>query len=141
MTRQYLGMVPVRYLRWDWDPLHPYLGDWEWQEALHSRVLQHERALSFPPALPYQVTFVKAFIAFTEARGFDVCDRLYEYLSTLIVSSSGLGYGDSCFKTYFLDLTNSTSVTLREQASLITEGTTGLTTWYVAMNSVQRSHP
>lgn len=115
-TRCYGQMVPVRHMIWDNID----------QDAVMNMVSsQHYQ--TFPPSRDYARNYLKKVIADVEENGDEVREELLETYINLLQAKEGEA---ACYKTYYTDIG---VITLREESSLISHGTTGLRTWEAAL--------
>lgn len=119
---QCLAAIPTRLLDWAGvDFSHP-------DDVLS--LLSDPIARQFPPTREYRRQLMKALISRLEAAGTEVPEELYSEYTTLISTSTDASSDDKCYKTYCFD--DALRLTLREAAAIISNGTTGLSSWTAA---------
>jgi predicted nicotinamide N-methyase len=100
----------------------------DWQRALETRIFLHPHSLEFPRSSSNRLAILKKLIRFLEDRHADVRSEIYElYVSALASPPSVSEY---CFKTYCF--ASDCWLTLKEKTQIISNGTTGLSTWTAA---------
>lgn len=101
---------------------------WEDQEIFMNLTFLDPLILKNPIKYEYQTTCLKTIIKLLEVqKDLEVNDVIYETYCRL--SASSLSQEDFCYKHYIL---NDTVITLKESASFISNGTTGLCSWQAA---------
>ncbi|KAF9951297.1 Protein fam86a [Mortierella alpina] len=107
----------------------------EIQQALLDQIFYDAEVMKHPPSLTYQHSFLKKLITLIEAEGVhEILDGLLEVFSDLLMTAPkrpehGGPPLKPCFKSYSLDRTCSKVVTVMEEQTTISSGTTGLRTW------------
>ncbi|KAF9988430.1 Protein fam86a [Mortierella antarctica] len=105
------------------------------QQALLSQIFYDPVVMKHPPSLTYQHSFLKKLITLIEDEGIhEISDDLIEVFSDLLMTAPkrpehGGPPLKPCFKSYSLDRTCSKVVTVMEEQTTISSGTTGLRTW------------
>ncbi|CAO3570960.1 unnamed protein product [Mortierella alpina] len=105
------------------------------QQALLDQIFYDPVVMKHPPSLTYQHSFLKKLIALIETEGIhEISDGLLEVFSDLLMTAPkrpehGGPPLKPCFKSYSLDRTCSKVVTVMEEQTTISSGTTGLRTW------------
>ncbi|KAF9287798.1 70-kilodalton heat shock protein [Mortierella alpina] len=105
------------------------------QQALLDQIFYNPEVMKHPPSLTYQHSFLKKLISLIEAEGIhELSDDLLEVFSDLLMTAPkrpehGGPPLKPCFKSYSLDRACSKVVTVMEEQTTISSGTTGLRTW------------
>ncbi|XP_068193918.1 protein-lysine N-methyltransferase EEF2KMT isoform X2 [Antennarius striatus] len=86
----------------------------------------HPVCRTFPPSVRFRRLFLSELIR-REAAGCEPLDELYDALAEVVGAEDAVEF----YKSYFLP--GGDAVSLLENASLISEGTTGLVTWEAAL--------
>ncbi|CAI9718797.1 Hypothetical predicted protein [Octopus vulgaris] len=133
---QFFEMVPIRKMKWgnytfEGSELGP-----EAQKKVLSATITSPLCEKYPPSLTYQRNFVKHFLHKLESCESEVCDEVYEVYSD-ILNQKEEEDDTLCYKTYTLPSSN--TVSLQESVHLVTQGTTGLSTWQAAQNLAEWS--
>jgi predicted nicotinamide N-methyase len=103
--------------------------------VFHLRQLfTHHLYQSFPPPLSYQLSSLKWIMTQVESHGHQVCEELYELFGSL-VSRPQSSQSTDCYKSYLI--ADKQYITLKESGKMISEGTTGLTTWQAAFHFLE----
>ncbi|XP_060074857.1 protein-lysine N-methyltransferase EEF2KMT-like [Ylistrum balloti] len=129
---QFFEMVPIRRMKWktkqsiDDKDISP-----DMQRAVLKATVQHAICKQYPPSLSYQRAFVKSILHKLEDIDADICDEIYETYSDLLQQKEEED-DTLCYKTYTLPCGN--TVSLQESVHLISQGTTGLSTWQAALH-------
>ncbi|GFS19866.1 protein-lysine N-methyltransferase EEF2KMT [Elysia marginata] len=128
ISSQFFEMVPVRRMKWKDDDAAMLTACPDLQIQLLNATVRHPVCKNFPPALAYRRYFMKLLIQKLEAGEADVADEVYEAYTDL------LSYPDDddetvCFKSY--SLPSGEYISLQESVHLVSQGTTGLSTWQV----------
>ncbi|KAL8619207.1 hypothetical protein ACOMHN_049989 [Nucella lapillus] len=84
-----------------------------------------------PPALSYRTHFMKQLIQKLEQLDAEICDEVYETYTDLLTQKED-DDDTLCYKTYTLPGGN--QVSLQESVNLVSQGTTGLSTWQAAQH-------
>ncbi|XP_068193920.1 protein-lysine N-methyltransferase EEF2KMT isoform X4 [Antennarius striatus] len=96
------------------------LASFPWKTCLHPV------CRTFPPSVRFRRLFLSELIR-REAAGCEPLDELYDALAEVVGAEDAVEF----YKSYFLP--GGDAVSLLENASLISEGTTGLVTWEAAL--------
>lgn len=131
LLKQYVAMVPVRSIQWP----QGFSYSVPEQTALFEEVWSDGLCVKYPPSRSYQMHFIKHVMTSAEDRGHSVASELYELYAALVAVPES-GEADFCYKSYCINPHNS-FVTLKESTKLISQGTTGLTTWQAAFYLVE----
>ncbi|KAF9921462.1 hypothetical protein FBU30_008487 [Linnemannia zychae] len=138
IKRQVLQMRQLRQFQWSL-PVEasgesatvPTVTSPEVQQAILDQVVQKH-----PPSSIYQHSFLKKFISMIESEGVhDVLDDLFEVFTDLMMTTpkrpeDGGPPLEPCFKSYSLDKYCNKVVTVMEEQTTISAGTTGLRTCF-----------
>ncbi|KAF9967595.1 70-kilodalton heat shock protein, partial [Mortierella alpina] len=150
IKRQVLQMRQLRHFQWSLSRTAPTLAletasggnqaepsvtSPDIQQALLDQIFHDPVVMKHPPSLTYQHSFLKKLIALIETEGtHEISDDLLEVFSDLLMTAPkrpehGGPPLKPCFKSYSLDRTCSKVVTVMEEQTTISSGTTGLRTW------------
>ncbi|KAF9438794.1 Protein fam86a [Entomortierella beljakovae] len=143
IKRQVLQMRPLRQFQWslDTEPLststHPQdsITNPAIQQALVDQIFYDPSVVNHPPSLTYQHSFLKKLISMIESEGiYETCEDILEIFTELLVTApkrpeQGGPPLKPCFKSYSLDRECRKVVTVMEEQTTISSGTTGLRTW------------
>ncbi|KAK0049176.1 protein-lysine N-methyltransferase EEF2KMT [Biomphalaria pfeifferi] len=124
-------MVPVRKMKWKDDEAALLLSNPELQKHLLLATVKHPVCVKFPPSLSYMRSFMKLLIYKLESEDANICDEMYEAYTDLL---SGSEEDDEtlCYKSYRMP--SGDCISLRESVHLVSQGTTGLSTWQAAQH-------
>ncbi|KAG0376857.1 Protein fam86a [Mortierella sp. AD032] len=136
IKRQVLQMRQLRQFRWSLPAGTPgakalSATNPEVQQA----ILDQVHLQKHPPSPIYQHAFLKKLISMIEREGVhDVSDDIYEVFTDLMMTTpkrpeDGGPPLKACFKSYSLDRSCNKVVTVMEEQTTISAGTTGLRTW------------
>lgn len=128
ISTQFFQMVPVRRIQWGEKSL--CLGNIgiEDQQAVLEATVSSTLCNKYPTSLSYRRAFVKYLIQKLEDSDVELCDEIYE-LYTNLLQETEEEEDSLCYKSYFLP--NKEIVNLQESVHIISQGTTGLSTWQV----------
>ncbi|KAG0055265.1 Protein fam86a [Gryganskiella cystojenkinii] len=107
----------------------------EIQQAMLDQIFYDPVVMKHPPSPIYQHAFLRKVISMIEDEGlYDISDDLMELFTELMMSvpkrpEDGGPPLKPCFKTYSLDRECNKVVTVMEEQTTISSGTTGLRTW------------
>lgn len=99
--------------------------DYDLQEIFVSKTVNLPINIKFPIKINYQITFLKEVISKLEKQNAEIHDDLYAAYGRLMAQPNQQQF---FYKHYVM---NDSEITLKESASLVSEGTTGLRTWQV----------
>jgi len=115
------------FFQWKRIELSPDLvANMEWQRALYKITISSETSKQFPVDRDYCLRFCKNIIGHCQKSGEEeVYEGFYDTIGELVsdVRSS------DCYKTYFFRTAGTLPVSVRESKAIISDGTTGLTSW------------
>ncbi|KAJ1816049.1 hypothetical protein LPJ56_002476 [Coemansia sp. RSA 2599] len=139
LRKQFWQMIPLRLFIWgDWDSTDqeqaenlPLLACTRVQGDVMKTIIFHEHTISYSPSNRYIKMFLKKYIEKIETLGsIELDEELLElYVSLASTTEENLFVEGMCYKTYLLDKEQYTRVVLREEQTMISQGTTGLQTW------------
>ncbi|KAF9387315.1 Protein fam86a [Mortierella sp. AD011] len=147
IKRQVLQMRQIRQFQWSLTDLQtpetggatsPSVTDPEIQQAIVDQIFYDPVVMKHPPSLTYQHSFLKKLISMIETEGtHETSGDLLEIFTELLVTApkrpeDGGPPLEPCFKSYSLDPECSKVVTVMEEQTTISSGTTGLRTWSTA---------
>jgi hypothetical protein len=124
MESQFFACVPVNKLKLQ----EGLVFSEDQQREMVRELFTHHLYQSFPPPLSYQLSSLKWIMTQVESHGHQVCEELYELFGSL-VSRPQRSQSTDCYKSYLI--ADKQYITLKESGKMISEGTTGLTTWQV----------
>ncbi|XP_022318118.1 protein-lysine N-methyltransferase EEF2KMT-like isoform X2 [Crassostrea virginica] len=101
------------------------------QQAVLEATVSSALCSSYPPSLSYRRAFVKYLIQKLEDNEVELCDEIYESYTDLLQETEDED-DTLCYKSYFLP--NKEIVNLQESVHIISQGTTGLSTWQAALH-------
>ncbi|KAK7112514.1 hypothetical protein V1264_011962 [Littorina saxatilis] len=128
---QFLEMVPIRKMKWKDEETAALVATPQLQQrVLHATVLNPVCRLH-PPALSYRTHFMKQLIQKLEQLDAEICDEVYETYTDLLTQRED-DDDTLCYKTYTLP--DGDRVSLQESVNLVSQGTTGLSTWQAAQH-------
>ncbi|XP_069125293.1 protein-lysine N-methyltransferase EEF2KMT-like [Argopecten irradians] len=130
IKNQFFEMVPIRRMKWKTTHSDEDVSP-DMQRAVLKATVQHATCKQYPPSLNYQRAFVKSILHKLEDIDADICDEIYETYSDLLQQKEEED-DTLCYKTYTLPCGN--TISLQESVHLISQGTTGLSTWQAALN-------
>ncbi|XP_031352406.1 protein-lysine N-methyltransferase EEF2KMT isoform X2 [Photinus pyralis] len=124
VQKQFLCAVPIPKINWKniFDVFNCEL-----QENLVSRTVNLSLVLEYPIQISYQKSFLKHLINRLERKGLTPSDCLYDAFGRVVA----LGDAGPYFRHYFLE--NGKIISLKENSSFISEGTTGLCSWQASL--------
>lgn len=131
ISSQFFEMVPVRRMKWKDNDEAMLRACPDLQIQLLNATVRHPVCKNFPPALAYRRYFMKLLVQKLEAEEADIADEVYEAYTDL------LSYPEEedetvCFKSY--SLPSGEFISLQESVHLVSQGTTGLSTWQAAQH-------
>ncbi|KAK3810490.1 MAG: S-adenosyl-L-methionine-dependent methyltransferase, partial [Linnemannia elongata] len=142
IKRQVLQMRQLRQFQWSLpegtsgeSATMPSVTSPEVQQAILDQIFFDPVVQKHPPSPIYQHSFVKKLISMIESEGVhDVSDDLFEVFTDLMMTTpkrpeAGGPPLKPCFKSYSLDRLCNKVVTVMEEQTTISAGTTGLRTW------------
>ncbi|KAI8602932.1 putative methyltransferase-domain-containing protein [Dissophora ornata] len=143
IKRQVLQMRQLRQFQWSLagpnegpDPLSsPSVTSPEIQQAILDQIFYDQDVMKHPPSLTYQHSFLKKLISMIEDEGVhEISGDLLEVFTELLMTApkrpeEGGPPLKPCFKSYCLDRECKKVVTVMEEQTTISSGTTGLRTW------------
>ncbi|KAG0286247.1 hypothetical protein BGZ96_009613 [Linnemannia gamsii] len=133
IKRQVLQMRQLRQFQWSFP--EGTFGESVAAPSVTSLEVQQAILDQHPPSPIYQHSFLKKLIAMIENEGVhDISDDLFEVFTDLMMTTpkrpeDGGPPLKPCFKSYSLDRSCSNVVTVMEEQTTISAGTTGLRTW------------
>ncbi|GAB1602456.1 protein-lysine N-methyltransferase EEF2KMT-like [Argonauta hians] len=133
---QFFEMVPIRKMKWDNYTFEGSEVGPETQKKVLNATVTSPLCEKYPPSLTYQRSFVKHFLHKLESCECEICDEVYEVYAD-ILSQKEEEDDTLCYKTYTLPSSN--KITLQESVHLVTQGTTGLSTWQAAQHLAEWS--
>ncbi|KAH9495580.1 Protein-lysine N-methyltransferase eef2kmt [Bulinus truncatus] len=131
ISSQFFEMVPVRKMRWKDEEAALLMSSPELQKHLLLATVKHPVCLNFPPSLSYMRSFMKLLIHKLESEDANICDEMYETYTDLL-SSNEDDDETLCFKSY--KMPSGECISLQESVHLVSQGTTGLSTWQAAQH-------
>nr|XP_015838807.1 PREDICTED: uncharacterized protein LOC103314124 [Tribolium castaneum] len=121
IKKQFLCYVPVKEINLSFlDKL-----DINSQEQVIENTIRLDQILKYPINLEYQKAFLKHLLQYFERQGSVIHDTLYEEYGRLVA----LPCSNINFKHYATE-SGKKDIILKENANLISDGTTGLRTWH-----------
>ncbi|KAG0011408.1 Protein fam86a [Entomortierella chlamydospora] len=145
IKRQVLQMRQIRQFQWSLTDLQtsetggatsPSVTDPDIQQAIVDQIFYDPVVMKHPPSLTYQHSFLKKLISMIETEGtHEISGDLLEIFTELLVTApkrpeDGGPPLEPCFKSYSLDPECSKVVTVMEEQTTISSGTTGLRTCF-----------
>lgn len=97
------------------------------QENLLRCTINSSINLQHPVKISYQISFLKEIISSLEKQNAEIHDDIYTTYGRLMALSNQEQY----FYKHYILKDSSKQISLKESASLISKGTTGLRTWQV----------
>lgn len=97
----------------------------EQQGELMTATVNNSLNLKFPVKLDYQIRFVKFIINNLEEHQLEIDDSVYDSFGRLVSLNTDSIF---CYKHYLIE---NKVVSMKENVSIISEGTTGLCSWQV----------
>ncbi|XP_059169052.1 protein-lysine N-methyltransferase EEF2KMT-like [Physella acuta] len=131
ISSQFFEMVPVRKMKWKDEEAALLVSSPQLQQHLLQATVRHPVCCSFPPALSYMRSFMKLLIQKLESEDADICDEMYETYTELL-SRSDEDDETLCYKSY--KMPSGECISLQESVHLVSQGTTGLSTWQAAQH-------
>lgn len=101
------------------------------QETFVNKTVNLPINIKYPIKISYQINFLKEVISRLEKQNAEIHDDLYAAYGRLMAQPNQEQF---FYKHYLLDTDK--QITLKESASLISEGTTGLRTWQVKKSMI-----
>jgi len=98
------------------------------QDEILQATVQHCLCIEYPPPRSYIHSFLKKFINMIDESNSEIHHTALDLYTDLMSKSETQ---ESGYRTYFLD-DGATSISLKENVSIISDGTTGLCTWQAA---------
>jgi len=95
----------------------------DWQMTLFKATVGSDIAKQFPVEREYCLRFCKNLIEFCQESGEEIYEEYYDTVGEMVSGVPSTDY----YKTYFLS--SDLPVSVRESRALISDGTTGLTSW------------
>ncbi|KAG0341004.1 Protein fam86a [Podila humilis] len=139
VKRQVLQMRQLRQFQWSLpgsaDNTSPSVTSPEMQLAILDHIFYDPVVMNCPPSPLYQHSFLKKLITMIENEGVhELSGELLEVFTELIMTvpkrpEAGGPPLKPCFKSYCLDRRGEQVVTVMEEQTTISSGTTGLRTW------------
>ncbi|KAG0346307.1 hypothetical protein BG005_000845 [Podila minutissima] len=136
VKRQVLQMRQLRQFQWALPGSDsPSITSPEVQQAILDHIFYDPVVMKHPPSPLYQHSFLKKLIAMIENEGIhELSDDLLELFTDLMMTvpkrpEAGGPPLRPCFKSYCLDRNCDKVVTVMEEQTTISSGTTGLRTW------------
>lgn len=105
--------------------------NYDLQQTFVNKTVNLSINIKYPIKISYQIAFLKEVISRLEKQNAEIHDDLYAAYGRLMAQPNQEQF---FYKHYVLD--NDKQVTLKESASLISEGTTGLRTWQVKKSMI-----
>ncbi|KAF9203413.1 hypothetical protein BGZ49_006447 [Haplosporangium sp. Z 27] len=144
IKRQVLQMRQIRQIQWSLTDSEapeidsassPSVTSPEIQEAILNQIFYDPVFMKHPPSLTYQHSFLKKLIAMIESENVhEISGDLLEIFTELLITAPKMPEQGGpplrpCFKSYSLDRECSKVVTVMEEQTTVSSGTTGLRTW------------
>ncbi|XP_062567215.1 protein-lysine N-methyltransferase EEF2KMT-like [Saccostrea cucullata] len=136
IATQFFQMVPIRRIQWTGKSLCPVNIGVEEQQAVLEATVTSPLCYKYPTSLSYRRAFVKHLIQKLEDSDVELCDEIYEVYTDLL-QEIDVEDDTLCYKSYFLP--NKEVVNLQESVHIISQGTTGLSTWQAALHLAEWS--
>ncbi|KAL5018206.1 hypothetical protein ScPMuIL_003928 [Solemya velum] len=141
LATQFMEMVPIRKMKWRSLSFGSEQVGPDVQKKVLSLTIQSPICQRFPPSLSYRKFFMKQLLHKLEDCDAEVCDEVYESYAELLQLREEED-DTLCYKTYTLP--SGQTISLQESVLLISQGTTGLSTWEAAEHlaewSCENSH-
>ncbi|XP_046352247.1 protein-lysine N-methyltransferase EEF2KMT-like [Haliotis cracherodii] len=131
LSSQFLEMVPVRRMKLRDEYADSLVTYAEGQRRILQSTILHPVCRVYPPSLSYRRYFMKQLIHRLEDYPTEVCDEVYEAYTDLLGQQEEED-DTLCYKTYTLPLGD--QISLQESVHLVSQGTTGLSTWQAAQH-------
>ncbi|KAK6169196.1 hypothetical protein SNE40_020294 [Patella caerulea] len=131
LTSQFFEMVPVRKIKWKEEQASALVTSQDIQRSVLRATLQHPVCLIYPPSLSYRRYFMKTLVHKLEEYHAEICDEIYEAFADLLEQTEEED-DTLCYKTYTLPTGD--QISLQESVNLVSQGTTGLSTWQAAQH-------
>ncbi|KAK7508077.1 hypothetical protein BaRGS_00001042 [Batillaria attramentaria] len=131
LSTQFLEMVPIRKMKWKDEETAVLVATAQLQQRVLQATVLHPVCRLHPPALSYRTTFMKQLVHKLEQLGAEVCDEVYETYTDLLMQRED-EEDMLCYKNYTLPWGE--KVSLQESVNLVSQGTTGLSTWQAAQH-------
>ncbi|KAJ3116397.1 hypothetical protein HDU96_009755 [Phlyctochytrium bullatum] len=132
---QFFQSWPLRTFRWSNTDDSVRWDDESLQHTVLDATIDHPRAIRYPPSTHYRTRFLKKLVDLVEQTPGAACsDRLMEAYMDCMSPAAGSGEElETSYRSYRLDTQLSpTWITLKEDKTSISNGTTGLRTWQAA---------
>ncbi|GJQ83354.1 hypothetical protein Trydic_g18139 [Trypoxylus dichotomus] len=128
IKKQFLCCVPIKNISWNNFFTCP---TWDRQGTLIANTVDLDIVKKYPIKLNYQVAFLKYLIDRLERlEDTDINDCVYDALGRLV----SLVDAGKCYKHYYFNFKGKNRIiTLEENLSIISEGTTGLCSWQASL--------
>lgn len=97
----------------------------EQQEELIAATVNNPLNLKYPVKVEYQIRFMKYIINNLEERQLEIDDSVYDTFGRLVALNGDIAF---CYKHYLVE---NKVVSMKENVSIVSEGTTGLCSWQV----------
>ncbi|XP_061182603.1 protein-lysine N-methyltransferase EEF2KMT-like [Saccostrea echinata] len=136
IATQFFQMVPIRRIQWTGESLCPVSIGVEEQQAVLEATVTSPLCNKYPTSLSYRRAFVKHLIQKLEDSDVELCDEIYEVYTDLL-QETDVEDDTLCYKSYFLP--NKEIVNLQESVHIISQGTTGLSTWLNSLHLAEWS--
>ncbi|KAL3876353.1 hypothetical protein ACJMK2_034211 [Sinanodonta woodiana] len=131
ISAQFLQMVPIRRIKWQTHSIEGSQLCPDVQRKVMEATVLSPICQRYPPALSYRRAFMKKFIHILEEFDIEIHDDVYEAYTDLLQQEEEED-DTLCYKTYTLPCGK--TISLQESVSMISCGTTGLTTWQAAQH-------
>jgi 2-polyprenyl-3-methyl-5-hydroxy-6-metoxy-1,4-benzoquinol methylase len=124
LKRNYLENKPVRLIDFNTEAVNLF-EDLNKQTLFLTTLFRRE----YQQSIKYRKAFLKKFSVVVENSGFQLCDLFYELITELMLIDDR---ESSFYKTFSLP-NSSKSIVMIEEIAIISNGTTGLTTWAASL--------
>ncbi|XP_076441598.1 protein-lysine N-methyltransferase EEF2KMT-like [Babylonia areolata] len=131
LSTQFLEMVPIRKMKWKDAESAALVATPQLQQRVLQTTILNPVCGQHPPALSYRTHFMKQLIQKLEQLDAEICDEVYETYTDLLTQKED-DDDTLCYKTYTLPAGD--RVSLQESVNLVSQGTTGLSTWQAAQH-------
>ncbi|CAG5121671.1 unnamed protein product [Candidula unifasciata] len=131
ISSQFFEMVPVRKMKWKDEEATLLARSHELQRQLLLATVKHPVCSNFPPSVSYMRYFMKLLIHKLESEDADIADEMYETYTDLLSRSEDEDE-TLCYKSY--KMPSGECISLQESVHLVSQGTTGLSTWQAAQH-------
>ncbi|XP_031563314.1 protein-lysine N-methyltransferase EEF2KMT-like isoform X2 [Actinia tenebrosa] len=126
IQKQYFQMVPIKFF--DWKNIAQYL-DSTLQKVILRKTYMSNEFVKYTPSIRYKRMFLKQLMKISEEANHELVDELYECYAEVI--SEVDDDQSPCYKTYILP--SGSGIIVEESQNIISQGTTGLSTWQAAL--------